>query len=261
METAGEPQDRPDLSHPHDDAGLDRVYSIDVGLLGLSERTAGARLADVGCGPGRHELATARLPITTVACDLSWADLRAGRYFVGEDRKGGRWPGTVTWVRGAASSLPLADGSLDAAICSETLEHIEDDVGVLKELRRVVRNGGTLAVSVPAHAVEFVLWQLSWEVTHTRGGHIRIYRQEELLAKLRATGWEPYAVRRRHAFESVYWLLAAAGGRIGAPGAPARAWRRITNSRGVRNSGVWNGLERWLSRWVGKSLVVYARAA
>jgi len=248
------------LDRPDDEPHLDRVYTIDLRLLGLSEQTPGARLLDVGCGAGRHELAAAELPLSTVACDLSRQDLRDGRYFVGEDGKGRHRPGIVTWVRGTALHLPLADSCVDAAMCSETLEHVEEDMEALRELRRVVRRGGTLAVSVPAHAVEFVLWQLSWEVTHTQGGHLRIYREAELLGKLRATGWAPYAVRRRHAFESVYWLLSVAGGGPAHPGFLARAWRRATNTPEVRGSRVWERLERALSRWAAKSLVVYARA-
>ncbi len=248
------------LARPADDPRLDRVFTIDPRLLGLTAKTEGARLLDVGCGAGRHELAAARLPIRTIACDISRQDLRDGRFFVGEDAQESAHSGTVEWIRGTGLSLPLPAASVDAAICSETLEHVEDDMGALRELRRVVRTGGTLAVSVPAWVVEFALWQLSWEATHTPGGHIRIYRQDELLAKLRATGWRPYAVRRRHAFESIYWLLRAPGGGGDPPWLPARAWRKLTNSPRVRGSGTWDGVERALSRVLPKSIAMYARA-
>lgn len=250
----------PLVEKPRDDPALDRVYTVDLALLGLSDRTPGARLLDAGCGAGRHELAAARLPITSVACDLSSGDLRDGRFFVGEDGRGVRRPGSVHWVRGTALQLPLPAASMDAAICSETLEHVADDLGALRELRRVVRPGGTLAVSVPARLVEFMLWQLSWEVTHTPGGHIRIYSRDELLGKLGATGWEPYAERRRHGFESVYWLLGALGGGGNPPCGAARAWRRLTNSAQVRGSRAWGRCEHLLSQVAAKSLVVYARA-
>lgn len=248
------------LARPADDPRLDRVFTVDLRLLGLSETTEGARLLDVGCGAGRHELAAARLPVRTVACDLARRDLRDGRFFVSEDEKSGAHGGRVDWVQGTALSLPLAAVCFDAAICSETLEHVVDDVGVLRELRRVVRTGGTLAITVPARAVEFALWQLSWEVTHTPGGHIRIYRLDELLAKLRATGWQPYAVRRRQGFESIYWLLGALGGGGNPPCGPAQEWRRLTNSKRVRHSRVWDAVERGFSRVLPKSVAIYARA-
>lgn len=45
--------------------------------------------------------------------------------------------------------LPFADNSFDAVICLNTLEHIYDAVGVLRELHRVVRPGGQVHVAVP----------------------------------------------------------------------------------------------------------------
>jgi SAM-dependent methyltransferase len=250
----------PVLERPRDSRRFDRVFTIDLRLLGLSESTVGARLLDLGCGAGRHELAAAKLPILTTGCDLSRKDLSDGRFFVGEDGRDGGRPGLTEWVQGSGHHLPFADGAFDAAICSETLEHVEDDRGVLRELHRVVKAEGTLGVSVPAYLVERILWQLSWEVSHTPGGHIRIYRRPELLGKLRQTGWLPYAVRYRHAFESVYWLLGAVGGGTTPPWRPARMWRSFTNSAGVRESGRWDAVERKLSRPIGKSLVVYARS-
>lgn len=250
----------PRLARPRDSRRLDRVFTIDMGLLGLSEETAGARLLDLGCGAGRHELLAARLPIQTLACDSGRKDLRDGRFFVEEDAKERAHRGRCDWVQATGYRLPFGEGTFDAAICSEMLEHVEDDRAVLRELHRVVTPGGTLGVSVPTDRVERVLWRLSWEVSHTPGGHIRIYRRPELLALLRESGWEPYAVRYRHAFESVYWVLGAVGGGRTPPWLPARVWRSFTNSERVRDSGAWDAVERRLSRTFGKSIVVYARA-
>lgn len=247
------------LDRPRDDPALSRVHTIDLGLLGLNDATAGARLLDTGCGAGRHELASAGLPITTVACDLDRRSLRDGRFFLGESAgEEGQRGGAVDWVQADGARLPFQSGTFDAVICSETLEHVWDDLALLRELRRVAAPGGRIAVSVPAYWPELALWALSWRVTHTDGGHIRIYRREQLLERLRATGWRPYAVRRRHAFESVYWLLGAVSG--GGEPAPlaARAWRRLVNG-GPRR--IIDRCERALAWPLGKSLVVYARTA
>jgi SAM-dependent methyltransferase len=246
------------LATPRDDPRLDRVFSIDLALLGLGESTAGARLLDVGCGAGRHELAAAKLPIATSACDIEAKELRLGRFFVGEGDGDAQ---RVGWVQGTGICLPFRDDAFDAAICSETLEHVPNDVGVLRELRRVMQEGGTLAVSVPATRVESWMWKLSWEVSHTPGGHIRIYERGELLTKLRAAGWQPYAIRHRHAFESVYWLLGAVFGGGNPPPAPARMWRKLITSRRIGPSRWFDRAERLFARPFGKSIVIYARAA
>jgi SAM-dependent methyltransferase len=46
-------------------------------------------------------------------------------------------------------SLPFANESVDAVICLEVLEHLEDDLGAVNEIARVLRPGGILVVSVP----------------------------------------------------------------------------------------------------------------
>lgn len=245
---------------PRDDGALSRNFTVDLGLLGIAEAEPGARLLDLGCGAGRHELAAARLPVATMACDLSRSDLRDGRFFVGEAAHETRHCGHIEWLQADGGRLPFRDASFDALICSETLEHVEDDVELLGELRRLARPGGRLAVSVPAYWPELVLWLLSWEVTHTPGGHLRIYRRRDLIAKLRLAGWQPYAVRRRHAFETVYWTLGAVAGGGDPPPRIARAWRRLVNRKGAWAASVIQRLERACDPWFGKSIVIYARA-
>ena len=45
--------------------------------------------------------------------------------------------------------LPFGDGSFEACLCSETLEHVPDDVAVIRETHRVLKPGGTLLLTVP----------------------------------------------------------------------------------------------------------------
>jgi SAM-dependent methyltransferase len=48
-------------------------------------------------------------------------------------------------------SLPFESGSFDAAVLGEVLEHVEDDLAGLREVARVVRPDGPVAISVPAN--------------------------------------------------------------------------------------------------------------
>jgi ubiquinone/menaquinone biosynthesis C-methylase UbiE len=64
-----------------------------------------------------------------------------------------RYP-EVKYVVGDAKKLPFKDGEFDYVVAGELLEHCENPSEVLKELARVVKVGGTLAVSVPLNESE-----------------------------------------------------------------------------------------------------------
>ena len=91
-------------------------------------------------------------------------------------------------VKGDALDLPFADGTFDCVIASEILEHVPEDDRAIAELVRVLKPGGTLAVTVPRWLPERVCWALSDEYHANEGGHIRIYRADELRGKVLAHG-------------------------------------------------------------------------
>jgi glycosyltransferase involved in cell wall biosynthesis len=55
----------------------------------------------------------------------------------------------VPLVRGSVTALPVRDGSLDCAICSQVIEHVPFDADILAELARVLRPGGLLILGTP----------------------------------------------------------------------------------------------------------------
>jgi len=52
-------------------------------------------------------------------------------------------------VVGDVTRIPLSTGSLDAALCTHTLEHVEEDRAAMRELHRVLKPGAWAIVSVP----------------------------------------------------------------------------------------------------------------
>ena len=83
-------------------------------------------------------------------------------------------------VKGDALDLPYDDGTFDFVIASEILEHVPQDDRAIDELVRVLKPGGRLAVTVPRWLPEKICWMLSDEYHANEGGHIRIYRADEL---------------------------------------------------------------------------------
>ena len=95
---------------------------------------------DLGCGDGRltAELGASEL----VAADVSAVALERARK---------RVPAARVVQLELDEPLPLDDGAFDLVLCAETLEHVRDVQLMLSEARRVLRPGGRLAVTTPAH--------------------------------------------------------------------------------------------------------------
>ncbi|MCH2425049.1 MAG: class I SAM-dependent methyltransferase, partial [Acidimicrobiales bacterium] len=136
------------------------MLTADYDRLGLR---AGERMLDLGCGFGRHAYEALRRGTHVVACDLGLDELREVRAIGAVMHGDGEVPEGVVLetANGDATRLPFADDSFDRVIASEVLEHIDDDEGALAELARVLRPGGTGAVTIPAHLPERVCWALS----------------------------------------------------------------------------------------------------
>jgi SAM-dependent methyltransferase len=96
--------------------------------------------------------------------------------------------------------LPFPDGAFDLVTTLDVIEHIDDDVGALTELRRVLRPGGRLLVAVPAY---MFLWGKQDEVSH----HRRRYTARTLRAALEAAG---FAVDRTSYFNTILFPPIAA---------------------------------------------------
>ncbi len=183
------------------------MLTVDYARLGVRP---GERLLDLGCGFGRHAYQAARLGAEVVALDAGADEVRSVRDTLGAMADAGELDGEqarVGAVQGDALSLPFATASFDRVIASEILEHIPDDCAAMAELARVLRPGGTMAVTVPRCGPEFVNWALSDAYHDVPGGHVRIYRHGELVARLRAAGLEPTGSHHAHGLHAPYWWL------------------------------------------------------
>lgn len=187
------------------------MLTIDYDRLGVTE---GDRLLDLGAGAGRHTFEALKRGAEVVAVDQHAEELRGVEEMVAALTEAGEIkppPGPVTLIADALA-LPFADGYFDRVIAAEILEHIPDDRTAIAELTRVLRPGGTVAVSVPRRWPERICWALSDAYHRVEGGHVRIYRGSDLLAALVEAGLQPIGTGYAHALHSPYWWIKCAVG-------------------------------------------------
>jgi SAM-dependent methyltransferase len=213
---------------------------------------SGRGFVDLGCGAGGLAAYLTQSGLRLAgACDSYVEGLRIARqrvegplFLVDE----GRFP-------------PLAPGQ-DLIGLFDVLEHIDDDDGVLRSLAAVLRPGGMLVLTVPAHPFLF-------DEADRLAQHRRRYRRRELREKVEAAGLEVVHLTHFMALLVPGLIAARALGRVLAPFLGSAARRRDAELKVVPvvNAVFRTALRlerQWLRRWplpFGTSLLVIARRA
>ena len=233
------------------------MLTIDYELIEIGD---GEQVLDVGCGEGRHSWQACKQSDCLVcALDIENANLKKVHDILQHLDDEGEFKGMWAVIGGDITSLPFQDASFDKIVCSEVLEHIPDDHQGIKELVRVLKDDGILAVSVPCYVPEAICWRLSRDYHSNPGGHVRIYKAAELMSKLRQNNLNIYAIRHKHALHSFYWisrcLFGMSNEKAMVPSLYHKflVWDIKTKSKPVRL------LDSFLNNFFAKSIVFYAR--
>ncbi|MFI5315643.1 MAG: methyltransferase domain-containing protein [Myxococcota bacterium] len=228
------------------------MLTVDLARLGVER---GDWLLDAGCGGGRHCFGALDRGAHSVGLDLDVPSLSVARAGIHERR--GNAPDKLHGgvLRGDVFHLPFPDGAFDRVICSEVMEHVHDYGAAARELARVVRPGGTLAVTIPTAITEWFYLAATRRYFESPGGHIRVFRPRELAGALARAGLRVDGVGFAHAFHSPYWLVRAVIGLDDERAAPTRAFRAFLVRAAF--SRRWSRVEH-IFDWVWpKSLVLY----
>jgi SAM-dependent methyltransferase len=232
------------------------MLTVDFDRLGIGPSI---RVIDVGCGAGRHAFEAYRRGADVVAFDRDASELRSVGTMLRAMAETGEAPATAsaTAVLGDALSLPYADETFDCVIASEILEHIPQDDAAIAELIRVLKVGGTLAVSVPRWLPEQVCWLLSDEYHSNEGGHVRVYRASELRDKITSCGTELTHAHHAHALHSPFWWLKCAVGVSNSDHPAVAAYHKLLVWDLMRRPKITQLAESLLNPFVGKSVAMY----
>ena len=150
---------------------------------------ASGAVLDLGCGDGRltAELGAARV----TGADVSEVALARARR---------RLPGAELALLRPDEPLPFEDSSFDLVLCAETLEHVRDVQLLLSEARRVLRPGGMLAVTTPAHGRTTGLAILAGgfeRMFPPLSPHLRFFTRRSLAGLLDDMGFDVESVETR----------------------------------------------------------------
>lgn len=99
-----------------------------------------------------------------------------------------------------AAPTEFVTRQFDSVVCLNVLEHIEDDRGALREMRRVIRPGGYLALLVPAHPILYGKFDEAV-------GHFRRYSKSPLLKLLGEADFEVTSIKFFNIAAVIPWLV------------------------------------------------------
>lgn len=120
-------------------------------LLQRADPRPGERVLDLACGTGtlaRHVAPAVGPGGAVVAVDINPGMLSVARAKPAPGSGGGDRGARIDWMLGSALALAFDDGSFDLVLCQQGLQFFPDRVGALREVRRVLRPGGRIALNV-----------------------------------------------------------------------------------------------------------------
>ncbi|MDO5627849.1 MAG: class I SAM-dependent methyltransferase [Mobilicoccus sp.] len=233
------------------------MLTVDFTRLGLRR---GDAVLDMGCGAGRHAFEMYRLGADVTALDQDAVELAGVSEMLGAMAAEGQGaPDQARTVQGDALALPFDDASFDRIVAAEVLEHIPDDRRAIAELVRVLRPGGTIAVTVPRYWPEKICWSLSDAYHEVEGGHVRIYRADALAGQLTQAGLEVTGRDHTHALHAPYWWLKCAVGVDNDDNPLVKGYHRLLVWDLMKKPPITRAAENLLNPVLGKSVVLYAR--
>lgn len=155
-----------------------RHHFREILLLRYLRDFEGGYVLDAGCGGGSLSIRLAKMGFKVEAVDRSFGFAQIVRRKI----ERAQLAGNVNVQVGDLTALAYPEGTFDAAVCGEVLEHITDDEKAVKELLRVLKQNGLCVVTVPADPK-------LWTICDEWAGHKRRYTKSELVSLFSRSGF------------------------------------------------------------------------
>jgi SAM-dependent methyltransferase len=160
----------------------------------LAHVSAGDRVLDLGVGDGAFAAALIAAGARVAGADVAEEALRRARL---------RAPGADLRRVAEGAPLPFEEDAFDVVWAGEVLEHVADVVGLLADVRRVLRWGGTLLATTPYHgraalvALALRPGRAYREHFDPRADHLRFFTARSLRELVAGAGFADVDVRAR----------------------------------------------------------------
>jgi ubiquinone/menaquinone biosynthesis C-methylase UbiE len=231
------------------------MVTVDIRELELSSQSV---VLDAGCGTGRHLRELARIPqLKIIGIDKNEKEIEEAIKSIHEMPDSAS--SDVCVMKSDIKKLPFADEFFDCVICSEVLEHIEQQDEAMRELIRVLKPQGSLVISVPRYYPERICWLISSEYHNKEGGHIRIYTKKNLRKMIAKYGIKCWKINYKHALHVPYWWLKCLVGLKNEKNILVQYYKKFLEWDIMKKPIFTRVLETLLNPFLGKSIVLYTK--
>ena len=214
-------------------------------------------MLDLGCGEGRHIFGVMeKFP------DLKCIGLDPHIESLDKAFEGLKFLESISntktsFLSGSAYSLPFCDDSFDLVVCSEVLEHLHDYKDAIKEINRVLKPGGQFLASVPAEFPEKICWLLSEAYQNQPGGHLRIFKKNELIKEIAEHNFSFESSQRFHSIHSAYWWLRCLFWKSQESNIIIKEYKKILERHILKKPFFLDSIDKFFNPILGKSIAFY----
>jgi SAM-dependent methyltransferase len=228
------------------------MLTFDLHCINLSSEAP--NILDLGCGEGRHIFGcmTVFNNANIIGIDMHEKSLEkcveGNTFFKGHNNCNN------LFSQASIYQLPFKEKSFDMIICSEVMEHLEDYKKAMKIIHSLLKDDGTLLISVPSYFPEKICWLLSNEYQNMPGGHVRIFTKSSLIKDFEISGFSVISSKRFHAFHSPYWWLRCLFWKTQDKNFLVKAYKKFLEYQILNETTVLDFIEKIFNPLLGKSI-------